>query len=124
MEVLGLLKFEVSGTIVTVTLLVALLALLKWYSMSAFSRLEKLGIRHPKPSPFVGNLMFFRQGFWESQLELRERYGPLCGCLQRTSTLQFTHTERWLSFGPVMFHPLGKVCLLTVILLSATLAHF
>lgn len=79
MEVLGLLKFEVSGTIVTVTLLVALLALLKWYSMSAFSRLEKLGIRHPKPSPFVGNLMFFRQGFWESQLELRERYGPLCG---------------------------------------------
>ncbi|XP_031237470.1 thromboxane-A synthase isoform X3 [Mastomys coucha] len=79
MEVLGLLKFEVSGTVVTVTLFVALLALLKWYSTSAFSRLEKLGIRHPKPSPFVGNLMFFRQGFWKSQLELRERYGPLCG---------------------------------------------
>lgn len=30
MEVLGLLKFEVSGTVVTVTLFVALLALLKW----------------------------------------------------------------------------------------------
>jgi hypothetical protein len=31
------------------------------YSTSAFSRLEKLGIRHPKPSPFIGNLLFFRQ---------------------------------------------------------------
>ncbi|KAL1777712.1 thromboxane-A synthase isoform X1 [Sigmodon hispidus] len=79
MEVWGFLKLEVSGTMVTLTLSVALLALLKWYSTSAFSRLEKLGIRHPKPSPFVGNLMFFRQGFWESQLELRERYGTLCG---------------------------------------------
>uniref|UniRef100_A0A8C6RC19 Thromboxane-A synthase n=1 Tax=Nannospalax galili TaxID=1026970 RepID=A0A8C6RC19_NANGA len=79
MEALGFLNLEVSGTMVTVTLSVALLALLKWYSTSAFSRLEKLGIRHPKPSPFIGNLMFFRQGFWESHLELRKRYGPLCG---------------------------------------------
>ncbi|XP_027247311.1 thromboxane-A synthase isoform X4 [Cricetulus griseus] len=79
MEVLGFLRLEAGGTVVTLTLFVALLALLKWYSTSAFSRLEKLGIRHPKPSPFVGNLMFFCQGFWESQLELRERYGPLCG---------------------------------------------
>ncbi|XP_075809882.1 thromboxane-A synthase isoform X2 [Microtus pennsylvanicus] len=79
MEVLGFLKWEPSGAVVTLTLSVALLALLKWYSTSAFSRLEKLGIRHPRPSPFVGNLMFFRQGFWESQLELREKYGPLCG---------------------------------------------
>ncbi|CAO2603235.1 Thromboxane-A synthase [Lemmus lemmus] len=79
MEVLEFLKWEPSGTMVTLTLSVALLVLLKWYSTSAFSRLEKLGIRHPRPSPFVGNLMFFRQGFWESQLELREQYGPLCG---------------------------------------------
>ncbi|XP_051030638.1 thromboxane-A synthase isoform X2 [Phodopus roborovskii] len=79
MQVLGFLGLEASGTVVTLSLSMALLALLKWYSTSAFSRLEKLGIRHPKPSPFVGNLMFFRQGFWESQLELRERYGSLCG---------------------------------------------
>ncbi|XP_012302932.2 thromboxane-A synthase isoform X2 [Aotus nancymaae] len=79
MEALGFLKFEVNGPMVTVALSVVLLALLKWYSMSAFSRLEKLGIRHPKPSPFIGNLMFFRQGFWESQMELRKLYGPLCG---------------------------------------------
>nr|XP_037847085.1 thromboxane-A synthase isoform X2 [Chlorocebus sabaeus] len=79
MEALGFLKLEVNGPMVTVALSVALLALLKWYSTSAFSRLEKLGLRHPKPSPFIGNLMFFRQGFWESQMELRKLYGPLCG---------------------------------------------
>ncbi|XP_004430754.1 PREDICTED: thromboxane-A synthase [Ceratotherium simum simum] len=79
MEVLRFLQLEVNGLMVTAALSVVLLALLKWYSMSAFSRLEKLGIRHPKPSPFIGNLTFFRQGFWESQLELRKLYGPLCG---------------------------------------------
>ncbi|XP_030681704.1 thromboxane-A synthase isoform X3 [Nomascus leucogenys] len=79
MEALGFLKLEVNGPMVTVALSVALLALLKWYSTSAFSRLEKLGLRHPKPSPFIGNLTFFRQGFWESQMELRRLYGPLCG---------------------------------------------
>ncbi|KAI5274078.1 Thromboxane-A Synthase [Manis pentadactyla] len=79
MEVLGLLKLEANGSTATVALSVVLLALLKWYSTSPFSRLEKLGIRHPKPSPFIGNLAFFRQGIWESQMELRKLYGPLCG---------------------------------------------
>ncbi|XP_032161857.1 thromboxane-A synthase isoform X1 [Mustela erminea] len=79
MEVLGFLRLEVNGPMVAAALSAVLLALLKWYSTSAFSRLEKLGIRHPKPSPFIGNLTFFRQGFWESQMELRKLYGPLCG---------------------------------------------
>uniref|UniRef100_A0A8C2UR41 Thromboxane-A synthase n=1 Tax=Chinchilla lanigera TaxID=34839 RepID=A0A8C2UR41_CHILA len=79
MEVLGLLRLEANGLTVTVALSVALAALLTWYSTSAFSVLEKLGIRHPKPSPFIGNLTFFRQGFWDGQLELRKLYGPLCG---------------------------------------------
>ncbi|XP_062032009.1 thromboxane-A synthase [Lepus europaeus] len=79
MEALGLPKLELNVPMVTVALLVALLALLKWYSTSAFSRLEKLGIRHPKPSPFIGNLPFFCRGFWEGHLELRKLYGPLCG---------------------------------------------
>ncbi|XP_028345505.1 thromboxane-A synthase isoform X2 [Physeter macrocephalus] len=79
MEVLGFLRLEASGPMVMVALSVVLLVLLKWYSTSAFSRLEKLGIRHPKPSPFIGNLTFFRQGFWESQMELRKQYGPLSG---------------------------------------------
>ncbi|XP_064145728.1 thromboxane-A synthase isoform X5 [Loxodonta africana] len=79
METSGFLQWAQSSPMVTVALALVLVALLKWYSTSAFSRLEKLGIRHPKPSPFIGNLTFFRQGFWESQLELRRRYGPLCG---------------------------------------------
>uniref|UniRef100_A0A8C6BBH5 Thromboxane-A synthase n=2 Tax=Monodontidae TaxID=9747 RepID=A0A8C6BBH5_MONMO len=79
MEVLGFLRLEASGPMVMVALSVVLLVLLKWYSTSAFSRLEKLGIRHPKASPFIGNLTFFRQGFWESQMELRKQYGPLSG---------------------------------------------
>lgn len=79
MEVLGFLSPELNGPMVTMALAVVLLALLKWYSTSAFSRLEKLGIRHPKPSPFIGNLTFFRQGFWESHMELRKQYGPLSG---------------------------------------------
>ncbi|XP_061270866.1 thromboxane-A synthase isoform X1 [Bos javanicus] len=79
MEVLGLFRLEVSSPMVTVALSVVFLALLKWYSTSAFSRLEKLGIRHPKPSPFIGNLAFFHQGFWESHMELRKQYGPLSG---------------------------------------------
>uniref|UniRef100_A0A8C0J6M3 Thromboxane-A synthase n=1 Tax=Chelonoidis abingdonii TaxID=106734 RepID=A0A8C0J6M3_CHEAB len=37
------------------------------YSTSSFSRLERVGIRHPAPLPFIGNLLFFRQGVWESQ---------------------------------------------------------
>ncbi|XP_063105668.1 thromboxane-A synthase isoform X2 [Cavia porcellus] len=79
MEVLDFLKLQVNGLMVAVALSVALVALLKWYSTSVFSTLEKLGIRHPKPSPFIGNLTFFRQGFWDGQLELRKLYGPLCG---------------------------------------------
>ncbi|XP_057588865.1 thromboxane-A synthase isoform X2 [Hippopotamus amphibius kiboko] len=79
MEVLEFLRLEANGPMVTVALSVVLLALLKWYSTSAFSRLEKLGIRHPKPSPFIGNLTFFCQGYWESHMELRKQYGPLSG---------------------------------------------
>ncbi|XP_036615950.1 thromboxane-A synthase [Trichosurus vulpecula] len=79
MEFLELFKLEVNGTMVTVALVLILLALLKWYSTSAFSSLEKVGIRHPKPLPFIGNMTFFRQGFWESHMELIKTYGPLCG---------------------------------------------
>uniref|UniRef100_A0A8B9N8N1 Uncharacterized protein n=1 Tax=Accipiter nisus TaxID=211598 RepID=A0A8B9N8N1_9AVES len=39
-----------------------------WYSTSAFSKLSKVGIRHPPPLPFIGNLLFFSE----------VRYGFLC----------------------------------------------
>ncbi|XP_007659558.2 thromboxane-A synthase [Ornithorhynchus anatinus] len=76
----GLLCGNLDWTAVTLgSLLLLLFVLLKWYSTSAFSQLEKLGIRHPPPTPFIGNLTLFCQGYWESHRELIETYGPLCG---------------------------------------------
>ncbi|NXT48212.1 THAS synthase, partial [Pluvianellus socialis] len=49
------------------------------YSTSAFSKLSKVGIRHPPPLPFIGNLLFFREGFWENHTKLITEYGPVCG---------------------------------------------
>ncbi|XP_075795521.1 thromboxane-A synthase isoform X5 [Pelodiscus sinensis] len=82
MELADLLTFafmEINGTTVTVALLVILLVLLSWYSTSAFSRLQRVGIRHPTPLPFIGNLLFFQQGFWENHTKLIKDYGPVSG---------------------------------------------
>ncbi|KAM9029881.1 thromboxane-A synthase isoform 7-T7 [Ara ararauna] len=49
------------------------------YSTSAFSKLSKVGIRHPPTLPFIGNLLFFREGFWENHTKLITEYGPVCG---------------------------------------------
>nr|XP_028602941.1 thromboxane-A synthase isoform X1 [Podarcis muralis] len=70
---------EMNGTALSVTLLAILLILLGWYSTSGFSRLEKVGIRHPPPLPFIGNLLYFREGFWEEHRKLINEYGPACG---------------------------------------------
>lgn len=39
----------------------ACFSLFSRYSSSAFSKLQKVGIRHPPPLPFIGNLLFFRE---------------------------------------------------------------
>ncbi|XP_078529325.1 thromboxane-A synthase [Lissotriton helveticus] len=70
---------EVGGALITVTLLAIALVLLYWYSIAPFSQLERLGIRHPKPTPFLGNLLFFERGFWEGDRALMKAYGPICG---------------------------------------------
>nr|XP_056703416.1 thromboxane-A synthase [Euleptes europaea] len=82
MGLLDVLRFsfvEMSGTAATVTFFVIFLILLCWYSTSAFSKLEKVGIHHPPPLPFIGNLLFFREGFWENHNKLINEYGPACG---------------------------------------------
>uniref|UniRef100_A0A8C9QVD5 Uncharacterized protein n=1 Tax=Spermophilus dauricus TaxID=99837 RepID=A0A8C9QVD5_SPEDA len=79
MEILGKLGGEVSSPSPHLVSWCLNLASPSRYSTSAFSRLEELGVPHPRPSPFIGNLTFFRQGFWESQMELRRQYGSLCG---------------------------------------------
>uniref|UniRef100_A0A671M1S3 Thromboxane-A synthase n=1 Tax=Sinocyclocheilus anshuiensis TaxID=1608454 RepID=A0A671M1S3_9TELE len=50
-----------------------------WYSISPYSVLERCGIKHPKPSPFFGNLMMFRDGFFKAQSDLIKKYGRICG---------------------------------------------
>ncbi|XP_042745462.1 thromboxane-A synthase isoform X2 [Lagopus leucura] len=82
MELSDLLAFasaEVNSTTVTLALLAVFVVLLYWYSTSAFSKLSKVGIRHPPPLPFIGNLLFFREGFWENHTKLITEYGPICG---------------------------------------------
>ncbi|XP_023785690.1 thromboxane-A synthase [Cyanistes caeruleus] len=78
-DLLALASLEMSSTTVTLALLAVFLVLLYWYSTSAFSKLSKVGIQHPPPLPFIGNLLFFREGFWESHTKLITEYGPVCG---------------------------------------------
>ncbi|XP_044137260.1 thromboxane-A synthase [Bufo gargarizans] len=66
-------------TKVTFALIAGLLGLLYWYSISAFSQLQKMGIRHPKPTPFIGNVLLFRKGFWEGSSQILKKYGPISG---------------------------------------------
>ncbi|XP_068133444.1 thromboxane-A synthase [Hyperolius riggenbachi] len=67
------------GCTVTVALILGLLGLLYWYSTSAFSQLQKIGIQHPKPKPFIGNVLLFQKGFWEGAAEIMQTYGPISG---------------------------------------------
>ncbi|XP_020656156.3 thromboxane-A synthase [Pogona vitticeps] len=79
MDFLRLGFVEMNVTAATVAFLVIFVVLLYWYSISGFSRLEKAGIRHPPPLPFIGNLLYFREGFWENHNKLIKEYGPACG---------------------------------------------
>ncbi|XP_069618947.1 thromboxane-A synthase isoform X1 [Ranitomeya imitator] len=64
---------------VTIALIAGLLGLLYWYSISAFSQLQKMGIRHPRPAPFIGNVLLFQKGFWEGANQILKMYGPISG---------------------------------------------
>ncbi|XP_071756411.1 thromboxane-A synthase-like [Centroberyx gerrardi] len=76
------LKFfhvEASGFSVSLSLFFIFLALLYWYSVFPYSILSRCGIKHPKPSPFLGNALLFRQGYFERVTDLIEKYGKVCG---------------------------------------------
>ncbi|XP_072408585.1 thromboxane-A synthase isoform X1 [Chiloscyllium punctatum] len=81
MELVGIpvASIELTGTTVSVGLFVLFLCLLYWYSVAPYSQLERVGIKHPKPLPFVGNLFLFQKGFFEGLQELVEKYGQVCG---------------------------------------------
>ncbi|XP_029455635.1 thromboxane-A synthase isoform X2 [Rhinatrema bivittatum] len=76
---LKLIGLEANAMLITIALFVVFIALLAWYSTSAFSQLERVGIRHPKPIPFIGNMLLFQKGFWEAHSMLMKTYGPICG---------------------------------------------
>ncbi|XP_039218400.1 thromboxane-A synthase isoform X2 [Crotalus tigris] len=78
-DVLRLDFIEANVTTATLTFLVVMLAFLAWHTTSSFSRLDKVGVRHPPSLPFIGNLLYFREGFWESHNKLISDYGPSCG---------------------------------------------
>lgn len=60
-------------------LLLLLLGLLCWYSIYPFGLLKELGVPHPRPMPFLGNMFWFRKGFLEGLESLVEKYGKVCG---------------------------------------------
>uniref|UniRef100_A0A8C9YP11 Thromboxane-A synthase n=1 Tax=Sander lucioperca TaxID=283035 RepID=A0A8C9YP11_SANLU len=49
------------------------------YSIYPFSVLSRCGIKHPKPIPFLGNLLMFRQGFFNPLSDLIKTHGRVCG---------------------------------------------
>ncbi|XP_053574907.1 thromboxane-A synthase [Bombina bombina] len=67
------------GCNVTLALIIGFLVLLSWYSVSAFSQLERVGIKHPKPLPLIGNVLLFKEGFLKGDKHLLKTYGPICG---------------------------------------------
>lgn len=79
MDLLKMFPVEASGFSVSVGLFSIFLVLLYWYSVFPYSVLARCGIRHPKTSPFFGNMFMFRQGFFGCHTELINKYGRVCG---------------------------------------------
>ncbi|XP_063053286.1 thromboxane-A synthase-like, partial [Engraulis encrasicolus] len=75
----ALLPLEPSGLSVSVGMLLLFLGLLYWYSIYPYSVLARCGLRHPKPTPFFGNIMLFRKGFLDPLNDLINTYGRVCG---------------------------------------------
>ncbi|KAM8974739.1 thromboxane-A synthase [Pelodytes ibericus] len=70
---------HLGGYQATLALVIGFVTILYWYSRSAFSQLARVGIKHPKPLPFVGNVMMFHKGFLEGATEILQKYGPISG---------------------------------------------
>ncbi|XP_038008946.1 thromboxane-A synthase isoform X3 [Motacilla alba alba] len=95
-DLLALASLEMNSTSATLALLAVFLVLLYWYSTSAFSKLSRVGIRHPPPLPFIGNLLFFREGFWENHTKLIKEYGPVCGLLGNETSVRLHGLQSWV----------------------------
>ncbi|KAF1387109.1 hypothetical protein PFLUV_G00101850 [Perca fluviatilis] len=78
-DFLNVFHSKASGLSVTFSLFLIFLGLLYWYSIYPFSVLSRCGIKHPKPIPFLGNLLMFRQGFFNPLNDLIKTHGRVCG---------------------------------------------
>ncbi|XP_068168825.1 thromboxane-A synthase isoform X2 [Antennarius striatus] len=78
-DIRNLLHIKESRLSVTLGLFLIFLGLLYWYSIYPFAVLSRCGIKHPKPTPFFGNIFMFRQGFFYPLTDLIKKYGRVCG---------------------------------------------
>ncbi|XP_058141702.1 cytochrome P450 3A8-like isoform X2 [Dasypus novemcinctus] len=63
----------------TWVLLATSLVLVYLYGTYTFSTFKKLGIPGPTPLPFLGNLLAYRKGIWDFDMECFKKYGKLWG---------------------------------------------
>ncbi|XP_059108185.1 cytochrome P450 3A9-like isoform X3 [Peromyscus eremicus] len=68
-------------------LLVTSLVLLYLYGTYTHGTFKNLGISGPKPLPFVGNILAYRNGFWEFDRECHKKYGKIWGVSGRQPVL-------------------------------------
>ncbi|XP_060223954.1 cytochrome P450 3A9-like isoform X2 [Meriones unguiculatus] len=60
-------------------LLATSLVLLYLYGTHTHGNFKKWGISGPKPLPFVGNVLAYRNGFWEFDRQCHKKYGKIWG---------------------------------------------
>ncbi|XP_055454600.1 cytochrome P450 3A9-like [Psammomys obesus] len=60
-------------------LLATSLVLLNLYGTHTHGNFKKWGISGPKPLPFVGNVLAYRNGFWEFDRQCHKKYGKIWG---------------------------------------------
>ncbi|GAB1290355.1 Cytochrome P450 3A13 [Apodemus speciosus] len=60
-------------------LLAIILVLLYFYGTYTHGNFKNLGISGPKPLPFLGNVLAYRNGFWEFDRQCHKKYGEIWG---------------------------------------------
>ncbi|XP_037539369.1 thromboxane-A synthase isoform X2 [Nematolebias whitei] len=78
-DFLNVFNIEASRMNMTLSLFLIFLGLLYWYSVYPFSVLSRCGIKHPKPVPFLGNMLMFREGYFKALPDIIKTHGRVSG---------------------------------------------